>query len=79
MGIAGDGERFVPLIMGSGDVELLLPLTGVLWWMLPLGIKALSLLLKELTCLSPLSNGSSGSSKCLLTVFAIDVVLQVDV
>ena len=30
VGIAGDGGHFVPLTMGSGDADLLLPLTGVL-------------------------------------------------
>ena len=47
--------------------------------MAPFGIKELSLLLEEFTSLSPLTNASSGSSKCLAAVFVIEVVILVDV
>ena len=46
--------------------------------MAPFGIQWLSLLLEEFTSLSPLSNASSGSSKCLVTLLAKEVVILVD-
>ena len=46
--------------------------------MAPFGIQWLSLLLEEFTSLSPLSNDSAGSSKCLVTLLAKEVMILVD-